>query len=143
MTKGNKKTHIKTLIGIIVVSLIMLISGLLYQKYSLNGYPDTKNFGQKINQLDATNKQKTVLIFHRPGCSDCKNVRELVKQTIKTNHKRINYIVINVNNNQAKTFMTKYGVTEVPTIIYLEGNQVIDSTTSTQAKDVKRVMTGE
>ncbi|WP_099044438.1 thioredoxin domain-containing protein [Leuconostoc citreum] len=143
MTKGNKKTRIKALIVMIIVSIIVLISGLFYQKYSLNGYPDTKNFSQKINQLDATNKQKTVLIFHRPGCSDCKSVRELVKQTIKTNHTRINYIVINVNNNQAKTFMIKYGVTAVPTIIYLEGNQVIDSTTSTHAKDVKRVMTGE
>ncbi len=39
--------------------------------------------------------------------------------------------------------MIKYGVTEVPTIIYLEGTQVIDSTTSTHSKDVKRVMTGE
>lgn len=143
-TKNNKKRqHIKLSTGVIAAVIVVLIGGIYYQSQILNGYPDTKNFGQKISQLTDTSQQKTVLIFHRPGCPDCRNVRELVKQTIKANQTRINYIVINVNDDQGKTYVNKYGVTEVPTIIYLKGNQVIDSTSSTHAKDVKRVMTGE
>ena len=109
----------------------------------MNGYPDTANFADKIDQLDASSKQKTVLIFHKPGCPDCQQARSTIKKTIKTHQKTIDYVVVNVKKSDAQTYLAKYGVTQVPTVIVLKGNQVIDSTSSTSNKTIAKVVAGD
>lgn len=138
-------THKKILLwllGIILCCLTVLGAGYWYQKYVLNGYPDTPNFAQRFDVLQRNSTIETVLIFHKPGCSDCQHVRSTVKEVIKTHH-QYNYIVIDVTKKEAKSLITKFGITQVPTIIRLIGNQVLASTTSTQPQQVRKVMTGE
>ncbi|MCK8605725.1 thioredoxin family protein [Leuconostoc citreum] len=137
-----QKKGILWLVFILLFGLTLLGSGYWYQNNVLNGYPDTPKFADKINRLDETSNQITVLIFHKPGCSDCQRIRPTVKQVIKSK-RNVNYIVINVSKQDAKTFIAQYGITEVPTIIRLKGTRVIDSTTSTQTKSVRQVMTGD
>ena len=126
-----------------VIAILTAIGGTYYYNTEVNGYPDTKNFADKIDQLDASRKQKTVLIFHKPGCPDCKKARSTIKKGIKTHQKSIDYVVINVKKSDAQTYLPKCGVTQVPTVIALKGNQVIDSTSSTNNKIIAKVVAGE
>ena len=126
-----------------VIAILTAIGGTYYYNTEVNGYPDTKNFAYKIDQLDSQSNQKTVLIFHKPGCSDCKQARRTIKKGIKAHQKGIDYVVINVKKSDAQTYLAKYGVTQVPTVIALKGNQVIDSTSSTNNKTIANVVVGE
>lgn len=126
-----------------VIAILTAIGGTYYYNTEVNGYPDTKNFSDKIDQLDNKSKQKTVLIFHKPGCPDCKKARNTIKKTIKTHQKTIDYVVINVKKSDAQTYLAKYGVTQVPTVIALKGNQVIDSTSSNNNETIAKVVAGD
>lgn len=125
------------------IAIVTAIGGTYYYNTEVNGYPDTKNFSDKIDQLDNKSKQKTVLIFHKPGCLDCKKARSTIKKTIKTHQKTIDYVVVNVKKSDAQAYLAKYGVTQVPTVIALKGNQVIDSTSSTNNKTIAKVVAGD
>lgn len=138
----RQKKIVIWLLIIVLFFLAILGAGSYYQKVVLNGYPDTPNFLKKIDQLQADEDSQYVLVFHKPGCSKCEHIRSTVKEVIKTNH-RYNYIVIDVTKKEAKALFIKYGITQVPTIIHLRGNQVVSSTTSTEPQQVKKVMTGE
>ncbi|WP_349585178.1 thioredoxin family protein [Leuconostoc citreum] len=131
-------------LAVLVASALVTITGgtYYYQSY-LNGYPDTRNFADKINTLSSHSQQKTVIVFHKPGCSDCKHSRSTIKNAIKTHQKSIQYLVINVNRVDAQTYVAKYGVTQLPTVIALQGDQVIDSTSSTNNKTIAKVAAGE
>lgn len=126
-----------------VIAILTAIGGTYYYNTEVNGYPDTKNFSDKIDQLDNKSKQKTVLIFHKPGCPDCKKARNTIKKTIKTHQKTIDYVVINVKKSDAQAYLAKYGVTQVPTVIALKGNQVIDSTSSNNNETIAKVVAGD
>lgn len=138
----RQKKIVIWLLIIVLFCLTILGTGYWYQKFVLNGYPDTPNFLKKFDQLQADKNSQSVLVFHKPGCSDCQHVRSTVIEVIKTNQ-RYNYVVIDVTKKEAKSLITKYGITQVPTIIHLRGNQVVASTTSTEPQQVKKVMTGE
>ncbi|MCK8605670.1 thioredoxin family protein [Leuconostoc citreum] len=145
MVKSNQtNTKSKTkwyAICVILIGLLLLVAGGWYHQTTQNGYPDTVNFADRLNKLDNTSKQDTVIIFHKPGCSDCQKARTQIKQLIKS-HPKTQYIVVNVNKPAAKMFVTKYGITEVPTIVRLQGQKVVDSTSATDDKNIQRVMTG-
>lgn len=126
-----------------VIAILTAIGGTYYYNTEVNGYPDTKNFAEKIDQLDSQSKKKTVLIFHKPGCSDCKEARSTIKKGIKAHQKSIDYVVINVKTSDAQNYLAKYGVTQVPTVIALKGHQVIDSTSSTNNKMIAKVVAGD
>ncbi|MBZ6009771.1 glutaredoxin family protein [Leuconostoc gelidum] len=129
--------------AVLTFALALLLGGKIYYDRTVNGYPDTPGYSQKVNDLEfTTSNEKTVLIFHKPGCSDCLAARDTIKSEIKHNHAHIKYIVINVNQAAAKDLMAKYGVTESPTVIYLKGNMVMDSTTSTSQSALQKVMRG-
>lgn len=137
------KKWVIAVFSLTVIAVVTAIGGAYYYNTEVNGYPDTKNFPDKIDQLDNKSKQKTVLIFHKPGCPDCKQARSTIKKTIKTHQKSIDYVVINVKKSDAQIYLTKYGVTKGPTVIVLQGNQVIDSTSSTNKKTIAKVTAGE
>lgn len=137
-----KKWGIAT-ITLAIIILITLIGNMYYYQTELNGYPDTNNFADKLNTLASDNQKRTVLVFHKPGCSDCRNARSTIKKTIQNHQQDINYIVVNVNKANAATYLTKYGITQVPTVIVLSGDKVVDSTDSTNNKTIARVARGE
>ena len=130
-------------LSLAVIAIVTAIGGTHYYNTEVNGYPDTQNFADKIDQLDASSKQKTVLIFHKPGCPDCKQARSTIKKTIKIHQRSIDYVVVNVKKSDSQAYLAKYGVTQVPTVIALKDNQVIDSTSSTNKKTIAKVTAGE
>lgn len=136
----NKKTSTISIV-VMVTLAIFAIGGYLFVEHNLNGYPDTRNFTKRVAELDNKPNQKTVLIFHKPGCSRCKKARAVITQTIKENPQR-HYIVINVDKAGARELISKYGVMNFPTLIVLQGNRVVNSTDSTDAKLITKLMTG-
>lgn len=129
--------------SVLMMTFSILIGGKVYYDKNINGYPDTANFSQKVNELQYTGSdKKTVLIFHKPGCADCLAARDTIKSEIKSQRSTMTPIVINVHQNGAEDAIAKYGVTNYPTVIYLEGAKVVDSTTSTQPSELKRVLRG-
>lgn len=125
------------------IAFMTVIGGIYYYQTELNGYPDTKNFADQLNALPSDSQKKTVLVFHKPGCSDCKNARSTIKNTMQSHKQKINYIVVNVNQANAATYLAKYGVTQVPTVIALSGDKVVDSTSSSNQETIASVTAGE
>ena len=148
MKKKNVRNHIKhflvILSGVAVILIGTIIGGNIYYNSRINGYPDTTNFAQRMAKLKFEDSHhKTILVFHKPGCPDCLAARAVIKSELQNAANQAHSVVINTNDPAAKQYIAEYGVTKVPTIIYLKGNQVIDSTTSTNANEIKRVMRGD
>jgi len=128
---------------LIAFATAIVLGGTYLYQNEINGYPDTSHVTDKINSLSRDSQKTTVLVFHKPGCSDCKKARSTIKKAIHDNKSKINYIVINVSKNETQTYLAKYGVTQVPTVIVLKGDRVVDSTSSTNSKTIGRVTAGE
>ncbi|MGR8823210.1 thiol-disulfide isomerase [Leuconostoc citreum] len=126
------------------ISLSIIFFGVksLYDGY-INGYPDTPQVTKKIAELSEDDKQKTVLIFHKPGCADCLASRSTVKKAIQDNSKHVNYIVINESEQVAKNIIAQYGITKYPTVIALHGKQVVSSSTNWQGEEFKKSLMGD
>jgi len=142
MTKMKKGAVVSGILAVFATAIV-LGGTYLYQSEINNGYPDTRHVADKINSLSRDSQKTTVLVFHKPGCSDCKKARRTIKKAIHDNQNKINYIVINVNKDESQTYVAKYGVTQVPTVIVLKGDRVVDSTSSTNSKTIGRVTAGE
>ncbi|CUW10887.1 thioredoxin family protein [Leuconostoc gasicomitatum] len=142
MTKMKKGAVVSGILAVFA-NAIVLGGAYMYQNEINNGYPDTRHVADKINSLSRDSQKTTVLVFHKPGCSDCKKARSTIKKAIHDNQNKINYIVINVNKDESQTYVAKYGVTQVPTVIVLKGDRVVDSTSSTNSKTIGRVTAGE
>ncbi|WP_349535103.1 glutaredoxin [Leuconostoc citreum] len=127
----------------LILSLGILLTGLKVGYDSFyNGYPDTPQMLKKINAISDDSNHKTVLIFHKPGCSDCLAARSTVKAAIKANKKNITYIVINKNDQAAQEVITNYGITKYPTVVVLHGKQVVNSSADWQGEQFKQNLMG-
>ena len=129
--------------SLVVIIILTVIGGDYYYQKEINGYPDTKQFSSKIDALSNSSQQKTVLIFHKPDCPDCRNARSTIKRAIKHNSESINYIVINTKKEKARKYLAKYDVTQVPTVIVLKGDKVVDSSSSTNNATIANVAAGD
>lgn len=142
--RNNIRKYFMILGGLVVILIGIIIGGKIYYNTEINGYPDTSNFARRMATLKFENSNhKTILVFHKPGCPDCLSARSVIKYELQHKADQDHAVVINTNEPAAKQYIAEYGVTKVPTIIYLKGNQVIDSTTSTNANEIKRVMRGD
>ncbi|CAK1253771.1 thioredoxin domain-containing protein [Fructobacillus tropaeoli] len=129
----SKKTKISLLVAILLSLLGSAMLGIAIQQQS---YPDTKNLNQAYQEvIHAPTGQKTVLIFHKPGCNRCegakKAVRKVVKE-VKQKDAKMNFVIINVNRADAQQFLHHFSVGQYPYLIVLAGQQEKASFSSTQ-----------
>lgn len=142
-SRNRVRKYLVVLSSLFVILIGTIIGGKIYYNSQINGYPDTTHFARRMAKLKFENSHhKTILVFHKPGCSDCLVARAVIKSELQNAANQAHSVVINTNDPAAKQYIAEYGVTKVPTIIYLKGNQVIDSTSSTNADEIKRVMRG-
>lgn len=143
LVRKQVRKHLIVMGALFLIVLGTIIGGKIYYYTRINGYPDTANFSQRIHSLKLEDSsRKTILVFHKPGCPDCLAARSTIKSELRRNSNKVQGVVINTNNPKSKQYLAEYGVTKVPTIIYLQGDQVVDSTTSISDKEIKRVMRG-
>lgn len=129
----SKKTKIGLLVGILLSLLGSVMLGIAIQQQS---YPDTKNLNQAYQEvLHSSNGQKTVLVFHKPGCSRCEGAKKAVRQVIKEvkqKDSKIKFVIINVDRADAQQFLNHFSVGLYPYFIVLDGQQERASFSSTQ-----------
>lgn len=105
-------------IVILLVSLGVAIGGYwTWQNYT---YHDTRQ-PQKILETKAKTNDDVVLIFHKTGCPDCKQVVRQINQAIKQGQAD-KYVVVDTKDSD---LYKKYNIIEVPTAIHLrDGKEV-------------------
>ncbi|APS41797.1 hypothetical protein FOL01_0938 [Weissella jogaejeotgali] len=106
-------------IVILLVSLGVAIGGYwTWQNYT---YHDTRRPQQVLETKEKTNDD-VVLIFHKTGCSDCKQVIRQINQAIKQGQAD-EYVVVDTKDSE---LYKKYNIIEVPTAIHLrDGKEIV------------------
>ncbi|WP_349535462.1 glutaredoxin domain-containing protein [Leuconostoc citreum] len=141
--KPKKRRWLVISVGIIFsLGIIFTALKVGYDRF-YNGYPDTRQVMKKISELSDDENQKTVLVFHKPGCANCLAARSTVKAAIKENAKRVNYIVINKNDRAAQDVITNYGISTYPTVVVLHGKQVVNSAMDWRGDQFKKSLMGD
>ena len=90
------------------------------------GYFSLKNSQEVRNSMVAQAIEKpTVLKFESPMCSDCQKLKKEMEPLRTTYAQSINFIDVNATALDSKTQkqVEMYGVTVVPTIIFLDSNK--------------------
>ena len=106
-------------IVILLISLGVAIVGYwTRQNYT---YHDTKQPQQVLKTKEKTNDD-VVLIFHKTGCPDCKQVVRQINQAIKQGQAD-EYVVVDTKDSD---LYKKYNIIEVPTAIHLRDGKEID-----------------
>lgn len=106
-------------IVILLVSLGVAIGGYwTWQNYT---YHDTRKPQQVLETNEKTNDD-VVLIFHKTGCPDCKQVVRQINQAIKQGQAD-EYVVVDTKDSD---LYKKYNIIEVPTAIHLRDGKEID-----------------
>ena len=106
-------------IVILLVSLGVAIGGYwTWQNYT---YHDTRKPQQVLETKEKTNDD-VVLIFHKTGCPDCKQVVRQINQAIKQGQAD-EYVVVDTKDSD---LYKKYNIIDVPTAIHLRDGKEID-----------------
>lgn len=105
------------------------------------GYPDTSNPKSELSNIEK-NKKDAVIVFHKTGCSDCKTIQSLVKQTIKENKTRVQYIVIDLKDEDNRSLIKKYNLVSTPTIIQYKHGQEYRRYAGTDRGLVQNILEG-
>ena len=106
-------------IVILLISLGVAIVGYwTWQNYT---YHDTRQPQQVLEKKKKTNDD-VVLIFHKTGCPDCKQVVRQINQAIKQGQAD-EYVVVDTKDSD---LYKKYNIIEVPTAIHLRDGKEID-----------------
>lgn len=133
----NKKATLISFILISMLGSVWLGWGLLHQSY-----PDTKNLDNAYQKvLSAKAGEKTILIFHKPGCARCEGAKKDVQKIIqdfKNKDKGLHFVVINVDQEKAKPFMNRFSVGQYPYFMVLNGQQEKGAFSAVQYAIIKK-----
>ena len=77
------------------------------------------------------NKDKTIIDFFGDGCGNCKALEPIINQ-LKAEHPEINFQKVNIKD--AEDLVEKYGVSSLPTIVFLRGDEMIEKMTGLKPK---------
>ena len=106
-------------IVILLVSLGVAIGG--YWTWQHYTYHDTKQPQQVLKTKEKTNDD-VVLIFHKTGCPDCKQVVRQINQAIKQGQAD-EYVIVDTKDSN---LYEKCNIIEVPTAVHLRDGKEID-----------------
>ncbi|WP_282804047.1 thioredoxin family protein [Secundilactobacillus kimchicus] len=132
----RKTTIFKVTEGLILGIATAGLGGWL--AWSNQPYPVSSN--SQISQVLQAEKPKqtTFLVFYRSTCPDCLRVKNTVRwaaEKAQFNHAKVAYIATNKRQNQA--WLTRYAITEVPTIVALHQDGQVTWLTSTNQSRIK------
>ncbi|WP_288528731.1 thioredoxin family protein [uncultured Secundilactobacillus sp.] len=101
-------------------------------------YPVSSN--SQISQVVQADKPKKTafLVFYRSTCPDCLAVKNTVRwaaEKVQFNHAKVAYVATNKRQNQA--WLTRYSITEVPTIVALHKDGQVTWLTGTNRAQIK------
>ena len=127
------------LAGLATIVLLFMLQG--------NTYHDTANPKDVIKQTQQEISQPyTIIVFHKTGCSDCKQVVRTVNRAMNQKISGIKYVVTDTKESD---LYKDYNVTEVPTFVVLRKGQEIErysGTNTTKITDIltlKKIMKGK
>jgi thioredoxin-like negative regulator of GroEL len=134
----NKKLKLIAIIGGV---LILIVFGGLIVTYGqhYNDYPDTKNLSES---MQTANQGTVVLVFHKTGCPDCRQIQKTVAETIRHNPQQ-SYIVMDYANAKAHPYFQQYNVTQTPTVMILKDGVVTAAYSGLNEATVVKMLRGE
>ncbi|WP_419154730.1 thioredoxin family protein [Weissella minor] len=127
--------------GVLCTFLLMIavLCGYAYAEKSFK-YPDTPP--DKLNlkiQMIPSEKNDTVVIFHKSGCKDCNYASHQIKSEMSKN-KQNKYIVIDVVKASNNKYVTQFNIKTVPTILHFKNGEEIDRYSGTDARNITKVI---
>ncbi|MDQ2047374.1 thioredoxin domain-containing protein [Enterococcus faecium] len=96
--------------------LIFTVSIIFFTDHSYIKYIESQN---DPVYLDESNQEK--IVFYRNDCRDCEKIMPYL---IRHNFLYHDLIFVNMNNKENKRYIKEYGLTSVPTIIFLKQRYV-------------------
>lgn len=78
----------------------------------------------QLNQL--INAKPSILKFYKTMCPPCKTMAPIFKTLAEKYSLKINFLEINADKSNLLPIAHKYGVTKLPTFVFIKNNQVID-----------------
>jgi thioredoxin len=76
------------------------------------------------------NGEKVLVDFYAEWCGPCKTLIPRL-ENLESKYPNIKFVKVNVDDNQ--TYMANLGVRSVPTVMFFDGDQKINSTTGMQS----------
>lgn len=133
----------------LTVFLTFLVStiAVLFFVQSHYGFVLSNNW-YNVNKLEKhvqTESQRTVLFFRKNGCADCISINSYMSKTLftgafstdKAMRGLVNdVVVIDVYDPAAKHYIAEYNLTEVPTMIILEGGKEVSRYSGTDIEKI-------
>ncbi|HFF8372744.1 TPA: thioredoxin domain-containing protein [Enterococcus faecium] len=96
--------------------LIFTVSIIFFADHSYIKYIESQN---DPVYLDESNQEK--IVFYRNDCRDCEKI---IPYLIRHNFLYHDLTFVNMNNKENKRYIKEYGLTSVPTIIFLKQRYV-------------------
>lgn len=103
----------KNIITILLILILPIIAYLIMSKNS-----------NEIMAIAKENNLPTIMTFSSTMCIDCQKMKKLLSEIEPTYQNKINFISINAmdKDKKVKSYINKYGVTLVPTLIFIDIN---------------------
>lgn len=103
----------KNIITILLILILPIIAYLIMNKNS-----------NEIMAIAKENNLPTIMSFSSTMCIDCQKMKKLLSEIEPTYQNKINFISINAmdKDKKVKNYINKYGVTLVPTLIFIDNN---------------------
>lgn len=122
-----------------VGALIIFIIGLGLVKVARGAsYPDSKKPLQQIAKY-SHDGESFVIIFHKAGCSDCKQVQPFVLNKLKSG-KLQRFVVIDLAKSENRHFIQDYNLIQTPTFLRIKGSLVLKEYHGTNEKEIAEVL---
>lgn len=87
----------------------------------------------KSDTTNASQAQIQVIDFYATWCGPCRKLSPIIEKMEKKYAGKINFSKIDIDENP--TLAEKYGVSAIPTLVYIKGDTVVDTTVGLLSED--------
>lgn len=103
----------KNIITILLILILPIVAYLIMNKNS-----------EQIMAIAKENNLPTLMSFSSTMCIDCQKMKKVLNEIEPTYQNKINFVSINAldKDRKIKNYINKYGVTLVPTLIFVDNN---------------------
>lgn len=127
------------------LGLVFVIGLVFFWGIRAFNYPDDS--AQRVTQQVTKNwkKKNEVLVFYRPGCSDCAKVKNTIlwaKLQVKLLDGTEDINFINTDHPENKQMISQYSVTTVPTVIRINKDQKVARYSGTNRDKLSKIILG-
>ena len=106
------------LVSLCLVTILLFLRGGIYSDASLN-----QLVSNSVEAKEAfSNGKPTVLEFYADWCEACKEMAKSMVNIQEKYHDKVNFVMMNVDNQRWSNFISKYEVNGIPQLNFFDSN---------------------